>query len=263
MAKWEFSNPGFLKMRLRTKVAGALMLITLGSLGLVNYVNYEKYRSTFLDVFNSHFAVTSDYLKRTIENGITLGFSLDQLSNVRGALQRAKDNDPEILAIETTDMSGVPIWSVGERSADNLSIDWITRAGKSADPHRFTEGEREYAVGTLLEDYLGGTAGTLIIHYSKTHATEHLGGVLRRLIGIMIGAFAVGAALIVLTMRCLLGGFTRGVRSMTEYLENPASAAPTLDSDSILADLEQRLEEYRRDAETLLDRSEPVPPNRA
>lgn len=196
-------------MRIYLKLAAAILVITCAAVGLVSFMNFVKYQDTYGELLASRFAVIGQSVKQTIENGLTLGFRLDQLTNVRTIIYRFRAEDPLIRDIHTLDRRATMVFST-DPAVEN------TKAPPSfempAEDQNLWRGE--YAdfllVGLPVLDNTGEIAGHVLIAYSRDLVTESLLDTRQRLLKVSLSVLVVSIAV---SLACVLMSFRSMVAS--------------------------------------------------
>ena len=242
-------------MRLYIKLALAILVISCAAVGLVSFMNFVKYQNTYSNLLASRFAVIAESVRQTIENGLTLGFRLDQLTNVQTIIERFQRDDPLIQAIHTVDRRGQVVFST-EPTWENTRLP----AGLAMDPGTQTIWHGELGdsllVGLPVLDNNGSPTGSVMIAYSRDLVSESLLATRQQLVRISLVVLALSIFLslgcVLFTFRSTMGSFRRILRWLLRALDPAASVGhfePTVHSD-----LERHFAQFWHRARTTLDR---------
>ena len=81
------------------KIALAIMLVMIFSLGVLSVMALEKFKNSLIEVTESRIGVIAFDIKDTIEQGLAMGYNLSALQNVQDAIRRARSRDQKISSI--------------------------------------------------------------------------------------------------------------------------------------------------------------------
>lgn len=206
-------------MKIYIKLATAILVITCAAVGLVSFMNYVKYQNTYTNLLASRFAVIGQSVKQTIENGLTLGFRLDQLSNVRTTIDRFQEGDPLILAIHIVDRRNQVLFST--------ETTWEEQELPGEVDMQYEEGElwqgefeQSLLVGVPILDNTGLFTGSVLIAYSRDLVTESLNATQEQLARISIAVLIIS---LLISLGCVLISFrsmVASVRRIRDWLLN-------------------------------------------
>jgi len=243
-------------MRIYIKLASAILIITCAAIGLVSFMNFVKYQNTYADLLASRFAVVAQSVRQTIENGLTLGFSLDQLTNVSIIIERYRREDPLIEAIATVDRQGQVVFST-EPAWENTRLPGVPEeSAMTASLWHGTLGDALLLVGQPVLDNSGVPIGSVIIAYSRSLVSESLLDTRQRLIRISLAVLAVSILLslgcVLFAFRGMLGSFRR-IRDWLGRAMEPGTGDRHFEP-APQSDLERHFAQFWERARTTLDR---------
>lgn len=241
-------------MKIYLKLALAILVITCAAVGLVSFMNYVKYQNTYTNLLASRFAVIGQAVKQTIENGLVLGFRLDQLGNVRGTIERFQQDDPLIQALHIVDNNDTVLFST-EPSWEAQQLP--TGLNMSFEESDLWQGELQDSLlaGVPILDNTGEISGSVLIAYSRELVTESLQATQQQLVRISIGVLVVS---LLISLGCVLVSFrsmVASIRRIRDWLmgitqgTNPQNFQPTDRSD-----LEQHFARFWDRASNTLER---------
>lgn len=242
-------------MRLYIKLALAILVISCAAVGLVSFMNFVKYQNTYSNLLASRFAVIAESVRQTIENGLTLGFRLDQMTNVQTIIERFQRDDPLIQAIHTVDRRDQVVFST-EAAWENTTLP----AGLAMAPGAQTLWQGAIGdsllVGLPVLDNNGLPTGSVMIAYSRDLVSESLLSTRRQLVRIslvvLVGSIVLSLGCVFFTFRSMMGSFRRIRRWLLQALDPTAGVEhfePTVQSD-----LERHFAQFWHRARTTLDR---------
>jgi sensor histidine kinase regulating citrate/malate metabolism len=209
----------------------AIVFILAMALMLTTLLSYFQFESSLSELQNSRISVISLDIKQTVESGTNLGIELEKLRNVQNVIDRAKQNDEQILSITVFNQAGKTLFSThsgGEEEGDDFATEveqkWIALNLKgdlweSADDAAFVVGA---PVLNSFDQVIGGTA----VRYSRRIYQDMVNAVfgeLRRS-GLMI--FLGFSLLTVIAVRFVFRRLSRAARHMDKSLNVLLQEAP-------------------------------------
>lgn len=158
--------------RVWLKFTLVIIAILASSLGLATITIVDDLRSVLRDMTVVRFGLTAREIKRSIEDGLNLGFGLGNLRQVQAAIERqhALDQDISDISVFGTDRTILFASSAGD-VGEKVPEDWINRP---LDPRRGIwyqpEDDQAGKVGTYIEDNLGRQVGGVVVSFQSSRA---------------------------------------------------------------------------------------------
>ena len=124
-----------LSLRVKAVLAAGLLLVTAG--GLLAMALVGIFRGVSVDAAESRFGFIAAESRTAVENGINLGFFLDELNRLRGTqdiLEQEMARDPAVERIYAFDRAGTVLFSTD-----------VTQVGEPVDPLVRREAEEAMA----------------------------------------------------------------------------------------------------------------------
>ena len=154
--------------RNRQLVACALLL--LAATGLLMFLNYSKFASTFENRTRDRHSIIVDNLSEALQAQLALGLALRDTPALRALLERGKAHDPSIRAMAVLDSRGgesvvagqgsTPLWQAASRQSGRDNKPGYARQDDVA------------AVAMPLRDAFNLSAGWLVLEYPLQEARE-------------------------------------------------------------------------------------------
>jgi hypothetical protein len=204
---------------LARKVSLALVSILLFILLMTGFFAYYKFESVYSQLVQSRYSFVVFTIRKRIEDSLALGIPIRQLRQAQDILEREKARDPQILAIELYDASGLVLFdtdrgAVGSRMSEAL-VDAIKAGGTQAFG---AVDEDNLIVGLPVVNGFGKVEGGIALRYPTVYVERGLSGLLLELakrIGIELAVFSVVA---VACLYALFGQVSRKLSSMEKTL---------------------------------------------
>ena len=100
------------------KIALAITLVMIFSLGVLSVMALEKFKNTLEEVTESRIGVIAFDIKDTIEQGLAMGYNLAALQNVQDAIRLARGRDSKISSIYVIGRQGETLYRTPETAPD-------------------------------------------------------------------------------------------------------------------------------------------------
>ena len=114
-----------MKSSLNLKIVTPVILIAALAIGLSAFLNYGKFQRTFTDLESSRLAFTLNNIRDTVESGLDLGLTLENLANAEGVIEAEAGNDPHIALIVIFDDDGSVVHRAGNAEITTIPPAWI------------------------------------------------------------------------------------------------------------------------------------------
>lgn len=235
-----------LSLRVKTILAAGLLL--LAAAGVTAAVLVGIFRGVSVDAAESRFGFIVGESRSAVENGINLGFFLDELNRLRGTqdiLEQEKARDPAVERIYAFDTAGTILFSTDVTQVGEPVDPLVLSRADGADSLWSTSDLGVPVVGVPLVSTLGRTIGTVALRYDDTVIE---GAMLRAWFAIALRGAAVGAVLFVvagIAIWVLVSPVARVLRSTETALreavggEIAAAAALAPDDPDVVAALDE------------------------
>lgn len=187
-----------LNLSLRVKMALAAGLLLVAAAGLLAVALVGIFRGVSVDAAESRFGFIVAESRTAVENGINLGFFLDELNRLRGTqdiLEQEMARDPAVERIYAFDQSGTVLFSTDVTQVGEPVDPLVRREAEAADSLWSTSHLGVPVVGVPLVSTLGRTIGTVALRYD---ATVIEGAMLRAWYAIGFRAALLGAVAILI-----------------------------------------------------------------
>jgi len=100
------------------KIALAIMVVMIFSLGVLSVMALEKFKNTLNEVTESRIGVIAFDIKDTIEQGLAMGYNLAALQNVQDAIRLARSRDSKIASIYVVGRQGETLYRAPDTAPD-------------------------------------------------------------------------------------------------------------------------------------------------
>ena len=166
-------SPAFVSFLRIVKIASAIMVVMIFSLGVLSLMALEKFKKTLNEVTESRIGVIAFDIKDTIEQGLALGYNLAALQNVQDTIQRARGRDQKVSSIYVIGRQGETLYRVPD-SAPDLKPDAVEKFRKESAKGplgSLREGDFLDAF-TNLQNSFSQPVGVLLIKYDASSLDE-------------------------------------------------------------------------------------------
>lgn len=205
-------------MPLPLRLTILIALVLLAAVLITARLNYAKFVQVTEALDNSRYALLARDLKATLEAGLDLGLSLDQIQNAQKIVERQRARYPEILAISVFDEQGHVLFSSGQ--ADSGLLGDLRQT-----PLVSGTVEDERIAATTLVNPFGAVVGGVEIRVSAQDAARRNETMLAVLGKAVLGAALLGTAAVGVIAVFLLRGVRRRLAGQAEVIASIGHAS--------------------------------------
>ena len=184
---------------LASKVSLALVSILLCTLLLAGFFAYYKFESVYSSMVQSRYSFVVFTIKKRVEDNLNLGFALRQLRQVQDIVEREKNRDPQVIAVEVYDARGEVLFDTDRGAIGTRVSDDLVEAAKGAGSKAFGASDEDaLIVGLPLVNNLGRLEGGVVLRYPVAYIEAGVGGLLVQLsqsVALYLGVFSVVAVM--------------------------------------------------------------------
>lgn len=184
---------------LARKVSLALVSILLCTLLLAGFFAYYKFESVYSSMVQSRYSFVVFTIKKRVEDNLNLGFALRQLRQVQDIVEREKNRDPQVIAVEVYDARGEVLFDTDRGAIGTRVSDDLVEAAKGAGSKAFGASDEDaLIVGLPLVNNLGRLEGGVVLRYPVAYIEAGVGGLLVQLsqsVALYLGVFSVVAVM--------------------------------------------------------------------
>lgn len=183
------------------KIALAILIVMIFSLGVLSVMALEKFNSSLNEVTESKIGVIAFDVQDNIEQGLALGINLQALQNVQDAIRRAQSRDPRISAIYVIGRQGETHYRVPD-DAPALAPEAAEKFRKAGNKGPLTSVRDGNILSTItnLQNSFSQIVGILLIKYDVTaldrRYAEFRALFLRQALSFLLGGVAIATFVI-------------------------------------------------------------------
>ena len=183
-------------MTLRARYGLVVLLMTCGGILCAATIAYLTMSSTLQDGLERHLRFTLSDIRAAIEARIGIGLSLEQVRDTNDWLAAEKAVDPDILAIEVYDASGITRYSTDRGTVGQSIPESWNRATKADPSANWSESKDSLLiVGLPILNSFSKQIGGVVITYSTASRDRDLRDLITNFVSISFG-LAVLAGLV-------------------------------------------------------------------
>lgn len=223
-------------MSLRWKAALLVLIVGVFAIGMVAFLNYAKFRSTFGHTVESRVVFVGETIRDGIESALALGLWIDQIPTVADLIAQEKASDALLLSIDVLGVDGVALYSSeADRKGIAAPPSWPRDAGSRSTwslAEQNAGGDAAIAVGVPVRNTFGLQVGTVVLRYSQAYVGNHFSGFLKNLLG--DAGLALAAMSIVVTglLWLVIGKLKHGLAALEKPLDQMVSGAEIAPQDT-------------------------------
>lgn len=215
-----------MNISLTAKIGLTIVSIVAFVLLLVTFLNYFKFQKTLTGLLDSRVRVVSLDLKSTVESGLNLGLTLEDIDTLQPILDHARDINPLIATIRVFDDAGKAVFSSPADGMAGVPVSWLHALERAeSDTFSFAE-ENEFIVGAPLVNNLDKAVGGIAVTYSRSYFDNKVADMLRELGEAAIYALAIFGSLSIVAVILLLREVSAAYRRMQAAMSLAAGDHP-------------------------------------
>ncbi len=222
-----------MKSNLNLKIVAPVILIAALAMGLSAFLNYGKFQRTFTDLESSRFAFALNNIRDTVESGLDLGLSLENLANAEGVIEAEAAKDPQIALIVIFDDKGSVVHRSGNAEITKIPPTWTSEITLNPDKAWRVNEPETLVLGVPLVNNFGQIAGGIAL---RSDWSEQLALLQQMATRLMLGAIiitAITALITLIVVRFLVQHTQKTLAKMDKDLDTVQSKAVEETADEI------------------------------
>lgn len=171
-------------MRLSFKMIVTMMALLALAAGMVELLNYHKYKTLFESLVKSRVDVVMSTLQSSVQEPLQIGLSLEDTRTIGDLIQQTKSQDPLIVAISVysmdSDGTGRVLYSTQDEAVGTpVPAAWAEAmtAGGSQTLRWSSQTDNQHIIGGGLVDRLDRVVGGVALSYSKDYELQNLASI--------------------------------------------------------------------------------------
>ncbi len=222
-----------MKSSLNLKIVTPVILIAALAIGLSAFLNYGKFQRTFTDLESSRFAFALNNIRDTVESGLDLGLTLENLANAEGVIETEAAKDPQIALIVIFDDEGSVIHRAGNAEIKKIPPTWTNEMTLNLGKAWHVNEPETLVLGVPLVNNFGQIAGGVAL---RSDWSEQIALLQRMATHLMLGAAiitAITALIALIVVRFLVQRTQKALAQMDKDLDTVQSSSAEEASDEI------------------------------